>query len=406
MKLLGYLIAGIILGVLIGYSDINVLVRSIITFKSVFGELLQFTIPLLIVFFIASSIAGLSQGSNKILGLTVFFSYVSTILAGTLALFVGLYVLPSLGLFASGDEAITAQVSTASVIPASYFGELKIPPVMSIITALVLAFVLGIGINRTQTTKLHAVIDDGRDIIAWFIKKVITPLLPLFIAGVFTEMTLKGETVLILQKYGWVLLLAILLHWLWIISLFMISASVNGISPFKAIVHMLPAYFTAIGTMSSAATIPVTLRQAKKNGADEEIADFVVPLCANIHLSGSTITLTICTMAVMLMQPELPMPTFAIMMPFIFSLGFILIAAPGVPAGAVYTSLALLISMFGFSETAIALMLALYAAQDSFGTACNVTGDGAITLLINKLKPKKNKEAEPVNTTAQSESLI
>jgi Na+/H+-dicarboxylate symporter len=213
---------------------------------------------------------------------------------------------------------------------------------------------------------------------------VIIPLLPLYIAGVFAQMAAAGTVFVTLKTFGIVLILAILLHWAWIITLFVIAGIKAGKSPFTLIRNMLPAYFTALGTMSSAATIPVSLQTTKNNGVKDEVANFSVPLCATIHLSGSTITIVSCAVAVIMMKSNLEIPSLLTMIPFILTLGVVMLAAPGVPGGAVMSAVGLLGSMLGFGEGAIALMIALYMAQDSFGTACNVTGDGAIAVLVDK----------------------
>ena len=210
------------------------------------------------------------------------------------------------------------------------------------------------------------------------------PVLPFYIASIFAELTADGTVFDTLKAFGLVLVMAVIVHWLWLIILYLAAGGMTGKNPFTALKNMLPAYFTGLGTMSSAATIPVTVRQTKENKVSEGIADSAVPLCATIHLSGSTITLTMCSVAVMVLSNHLSMPTFGMMLPFILMLGIIMIAAPGVPGGAVMAALGLLGTMLGFDETALGLMIGLYMAQDSFGTAANVTGDGAIALMVDK----------------------
>ncbi|PKL95648.1 MAG: dicarboxylate/amino acid:cation symporter, partial [Gammaproteobacteria bacterium HGW-Gammaproteobacteria-8] len=231
---------------------------------------------------------------------------------------------------------------------------------------------------------LKRLFDQGRDVIEKLLVVVIIPLLPFYIAGVFADLAAAGSVFETLKTFGVVLLLAVSLHWIWITVLFSIAGARAGASPFALIRNMLPAYFTALGTMSSAATIPVTLQSARNNQVREHIADFTVPLCATIHLSGSTITITSCAIAVTVLQQGLVMPDVFDILPFIMMLGIVMMAAPGVPGGAVMAAVGLLGSMLGFGDVAIALMIALYMAQDSFGTACNVTGDGAIAILIDK----------------------
>lgn len=383
MLLILKLIAGIVLGMLLGLYAPTVLTQLLITFKGLFAQLLFFTIPLLILFFITSGIANLPQNSGKLLGRTLGTAYLSTILAGSLAFFVAALLVPMLA--GSADAAATAGNGTV-LTP---FIELAIPPVFNVMTALALAFIFGLGIAATRAEQLKQLSDQGRDVIQLLLTKVIIPLLPFYIAGVFAEMAVAGTVFGTLKTFGVVLLLSIALHWVWIFALFTLAAIKAGRSPFGLVKNMLPAYFTALGTMSSAATIPVSLQATKNNGVKEDIANFTVPLCATTHLAGSTITIVACAVAVMVMQDGLAIPSFLTMLPFILMLGLVMLAAPGVPGGAVMSAVALLISMLGFGDAAIALMIALYMAQDSFGTACNVTGDGAIAVLVDKASVKE-----------------
>lgn len=382
MGLIIKLVLGIAAGTLIGLYTPLWLVQLLITFKEIFGQLLFFTIPLLILFFITSGIAGLPQNSGKLLGRTLGIAYLSTIVAGTVAYFVASVVVPLLTSAAARSQSADAQL----VEP---FITLDMPPVFGIMTALVLAFIFGLGIAATRAEQLKQLSDQGRDIIELLLSKVIIPLLPFYIAGVFAEMAAAGTVFGTLKTFGIILVLAIALHWVYIISMFTVAGVKAGISPVTLIKNMLPAYFTALGTMSSAATIPVTLRSVKNNKVDEDVANFAVPLCATTHLAGSTITIVSCTLAVMYLHSSLAIPSFLTILPFILMLGVVMLAAPGVPGGAVMSAVGLLGSMLGFGETAIALMIALYMAQDSFGTACNVTGDGAIAILVDQANKAK-----------------
>ena len=376
MKIILKLLAGMAVGILLGLFAPTWAVRSALTVRLVFGELIQFTIPLIILFFITSGIAGLPRNSGKLLGRTVGFAYGSTIIAGLLAYLVALVVLPAL--------APTGGLAGESKAVLEPFFTFRIAPLFGVVTALVTAFVFGIGISANQAGTLQTVFDQGRDVIDRLLAKVVIPSLPFYIAGVFAGMAAEGNVSSTLQTFGLVLLLAITMHWVWLGTLFVITGILLGRSPWQLIRLMLPAYFTAVGTMSSAATIPVTLRSVKSLNVRASIADFVVPLCANIHLSGSTITLVTCSTAVMLISPDLGLPTFGQMFAFILALGAIMVAAPGAPGGAVMAALGLLGSMLGFNEGHLAMMIALYLAQDSFGTATNVTGDAVIALWMNR----------------------
>jgi len=384
MKIILKLVVGMAAGILLGFYAPDWAIRTLLTAYEMIGQLIKFTIPLIILFYITSGIACLPRDSGKLLGRTVAFAYGSTLLAGVLAFLIASIALPILAptAAAAGHEAAA---------PAVFF-KLEIPPLFGVISALVAAFVFGIGISSLHSTALRTWFDQGRDIIERLLSRVIIPLLPLYIAGVFAAMAADGSVFTTLHAFGRVLLLVVVMHWAWLSLLFVVTGVLNKRSPLELIRTMLPAYFTALGTMSSAATIPVTLRQVKAAKISEPIANFVVPLCANIHLSGSTITLVTCSSAVMLMSPGVGLPTLGAMFPFIMMLGIIMIAAPGAPGGAVMSALGLLTSMLGFNETQVALMIALYLAQDSFGTATNVTGDAVIAVWMDRFFGKKLAE--------------
>ncbi|MCW8330097.1 dicarboxylate/amino acid:cation symporter [Photobacterium sp. SDRW27] len=376
MKLILKLIAGILVGILLGFFAPDAIIRVLLTVKLLGGQLIGFTIPLIILFYITSGIASLPKNSGSLLGKTVALSYGSTIIAGSLAFIVASVVIAGL------PEPTAASADAADKLT-SYIS-LEIPPLFGVMTALATAFLFGLGISITNSSLLKNVAEEGRSVIDLLLAKVIIPLLPFYIAGVFAEMSAEGTVFTTLKTFGVVLALAIFMHWVWIMIQYTITGLAVGQSPVKLIKNMLPAYFTAVGTMSSAATIPVTLRQTKENGVDESIANFTIPLCATIHLSGSTITLVTCSTAVMALSQHIAIPSLLDMLPFIMMLGITMIAAPGAPGGAVMAALGLMASMLGFGEAELALMIALYMAQDSFGTACNITGDGAISLWVNK----------------------
>ncbi|MGL5092402.1 MAG: dicarboxylate/amino acid:cation symporter [Aeromonas sobria] len=393
MKLVLKLIAGILAGLLLGLYAPEWVARVLFTAKTVIGQLITFTIPLIILFFIMSGIASLPKNSGKLLGKTVALSYCSTILAGLFAFTVASHLIPQL--------TTAAESTTATAIKLASYVNLEIPPLFGVMSALAAAFVFGIGISATQATDLRRVADQGRDIIDSLLAKVIIPLLPFYIAGVFVEMTVEGTVFATLKTFGVVLVMAILMHWIWLSVLFIGTGLALGRSPAQLIKNMLPAYFTALGTMSSAATIPVALQSSKNNGVSDGIANFTVPLCATIHLCGSTITLVTCATAVMFLSEHLAIPGIETMLPFIMMLGVIMIAAPGAPGGGVMSALGLLTSMLGFGEASIALMIALYLAQDSFGTACNVTGDGVIALWADRFA-NGSESAAPVAEAEQA----
>lgn len=394
MKLILKLISGILVGILLGFFAPDSIIRTLLTIKQLGGQLIGFTIPLIILFYITSGIASLPKNSGSLLGKTVALSYGSTIIAGSLAFLVASVVIAGLP-----ESTVTVASSSDKL---TSFLTLEIPPLFGVMTALATAFLFGLGISITDSQNLRKIADEGRNVIDLLLAKVIIPFLPLYIAGVFAEMSAEGTVFTTLKTFGVVLTLAIIMHWVWITIQYTITGLVLRQSPIKLIKNMLPAYFTAVGTMSSAATIPVTLRQTKKNGVDDSIANFTIPLCATIHLSGSTITLVTCSTAVMALSQHIAIPSLLEMLPFIMMLGITMIAAPGAPGGAVMAALGLMASMLGFGEAELALMIALYMAQDSFGTACNITGDGAIALWVNKFSKEEEKQQPAIE--AQQES--
>lgn len=379
--LLPRILIAIVLGIIIGQVFPLGLVRIFETFNAIFSQFLGFCIPLIIVGLVTIAIADIGRGAGKMLLVTVLLAYGCTLLAGFLSLFTGLSFFPSL---------ITSGVPLEEIAEAQgvepYFS-VKIPPLMDVMTSLVLAFVLGLGAASLKTDYLKNVARDFQQIIIKTISSVILPLLPLYIFGIFLNMTYTGQVFSILVVFIKIIGIIFALHILWLILLYVVAGGIVHRNPFKLLWTMLPAYFTALGTQSSAATIPVTLEQAKKNGVSNEVAGFVIPLCATIHLSGSMLKIVACALALMIMQG---MPySFGMFAGFICMLGITMVAAPGVPGGAIMAALGVLQSMLGFDDAAQALMIGLYIAMDSFGTACNVTGDGAIALVIDKFKKKK-----------------
>lgn len=377
MNLIIKLLCGIFAGILMGMFAPEVIVQALITTKYLVSQLIKFTIPLLILFYVTSGIASLPKNSGKLLSKTVGLAYLSTLGAGILAFLVAKSLFPAL-LSGAGQLPEAETVLTP-------FLELQIPPIMNIMTALTVAFIFGLGISNTGADNLKKISDQGRDIIELFLNKVMIPSLPFYIAGVFADMTVKGTVFATLQTFSLVLLAVVAMHWFWLSFQFVTTGAALQRSPLKILRTMLPAYFTAVGTMSSAATVPVTLQQTKRNGVSNSIANFVVPLCANIHMSGSVISIASVAVAVIIMTGAGPVPSLLEALPFLAMLGITMVAAPGAPGGAVMASAGLLGSMLGFTEEMIALQIVLHLAQDSFGTACNVTGDGVIALLIDKV---------------------
>ncbi len=342
-----------------------------------------FAIPLIIIGFVASGIGELGKGAGKLLTITAGLAYGSTIFAGLAAYFTSSLILP---LFLEVGSLSQQFAGTKDSVIQAFF-KVEMPPIMGVMTALLIAFTLGLGITMIKGDTLKNAITDFQAIVEKLITRIIIPLLPLHILGIFASMTYEGQVVTIISVFARVFIMIISLHFIVIGLQYLIAGIIAGVNPFKLIKNMIPAYFTAIGTQSSAATIPVTVQQTKVNGVDDGITEFVIPLCATIHLSGSTITLVSCAMAVMLLNGM--SISIAVIFPFIMMLGITMVAAPGVPGGAIMAALGLLETMLGFSPPFISLMMALYLAQDSFGTACNVTGDGAIAIIVNKISGKQ-----------------
>lgn len=375
--LLPRILIAIAFGILFGNFLPGELVRLFVTFNGIFSEFLNFSIPLIIVGLVTVAIADIGKGAGKLLLITALIAYGATLFSGFLSYFTGVTIFPHL--IESG--APLEEVSEAQgILP---FFSVAIPPLMNVMTALVLAFTLGLGLAQLKNDTLKNAARDFQDIIVRMISAVILPLLPIYIFGIFLNMTHSGQVFSILMVFIKIIGVIFLLHIFLLVFQYCIAELFVRRNPFKLLGKMLPAYFTALGTQSSAATIPVTLEQTKKNGVSSDIAGFVIPLCATIHLSGSTLKIVACALALMMMQGmPFDFPLFA---GFIFMLGITMVAAPGVPGGAIMASLGILQSMLGFDESAQALMIALYIAMDSFGTACNVTGDGAIALIVDKI---------------------
>ena len=379
--LLTKIIIAIASGIVTGLLAPEWLVRIFITFNGIFSQFLSFAIPLIIIGLIVPAISDIGKTAGKLLLLTVAIAYGSTIFSGMVSYLTGALVFPEM----IDGKGLSDSVGTETGL--APFFSISIPPVMGVMTALILAFTLGLGLAAIESRSLKDVMHDFEEVIIKTIKTAIIPLLPLYIFGIFLDMTYDGQVFSILTVFIKIIGIIFLIH----IGILILQFSIAGIiarkNPFRMLWNMLPAYFTALGTQSSAATIPVTLEQAKKNGVSEDIAGFTIPLCSTIHMSGSILKIVACALALMIMK-DMPYD-FGMFAGFILMLGITMVAAPGVPGGAIMASLGLLQSMLGFDQECQALMIALYIAMDSFGTACNVTGDGAIAVIIDKTVRKR-----------------
>ena len=379
ITLLAKVVIAIAAGVLFGQFLPAGIARIFVTFNSLFGNFLSFTIPLIIVGLVTPAIGDLGKGAGKLLAITALIAYLSTIMSGFFTYFSSAAVFPSI---IPVSSSLSAVENPENFLLLPYF-KVAMPPLMDVMTALLLSFTIGLGLSAINGTTLKNGFRDFREIITKLIEVVIIPLLPLHIFGIFLNMTVSGQVFSIITMFVKIIAFIFVLHVVLLIVQFCIAGAIGKKNPFKLLKTMLPAYATALGTQSSAATIPVTLAQTIKNGVRENIAVFTVPLCATIHMSGSTMKITACAMAIMYMS-GLPVQ-FTEIGAFILMLAITMVAAPGVPGGAIMAAVGLLQSMLGFNETLQALMIALYIAMDSFGTACNVTGDGAIAVIMDKI---------------------
>lgn len=376
--LLPKVLLAIALGIVFGLFAPEWFTRIALTFNNIFGNFLNFVIPLLILGLVAPGIADLGSKAGRLLVITAALAYAFTLFSGFGTFFTSLGVLPRL----LGGTEMSAPGETAAT-PLQPFFTVEMPPLMGVMTALILAFVLGLGMAYIHSDKLKGMMDDFKLIIERVISKVIIPLLPFYIFGIFLSMTQSGQVSGILGIFLKLIVIIFVMTVVLLLIQFSIAGLVARQNPLKMLRTMMTAYMTALGTQSSAATIPVTLAQTVKIGVRPEVAGFVVPLCATIHLSGSMMKIVACSLAVMMLSGlDVSMGTYS---GFILLLGITMIAAPGVPGGAIMAAIGLLESMLGFDENMIGLMIATYIAMDSFGTATNVTGDGAIAVIVNAI---------------------
>lgn len=392
LGLVSKLLIGIVLGILIGQFMPHWFDRIIITASSIFSVFLKFVIPLMILAFVTMGIADLSKGAGKLLLITGVIAYCSTLIFGSMAFGVAINLFPSF----LTPEAL-AKIGDAEAGMLTPYIHLPLPPLMDVFSALILAFILGLCISAMRGIELHDAIynpmKEFSNVINKVLNVVIVPLLPLFICGIFVNMTVSGQTFAILGILWKVFLAVIIMHSICLLTLFSISGAITRKNPFRMLKNQIPGYLSAIGTQSSAATIPVNLKCAEANGVSAQIRNFVIPLCANIHMPGSMITITSCVTAVLLMYPEMPIG-LGLIIPFIMTLGIAMIASPGAPGGSIMTALPFLIMVGIQPESSLpGLLIALYITQDSFGTACNVSGDNAISNIVDKINESFEKSA-------------
>ena len=384
LPLLVYVLIAIVLGISMGYIFPDWITRIFVTFNSFFGQFISFCVPLIILALVSAAIAETSENAGRMLLMTLGLAYLSTVVAGVVSYSTSSWVFPH---WIIPTDTLTIATGGTTLTP--YF-KIMLPPALDVLSALALAFMLGLGITAKRANVLKQGLLELRSVIMLVIEKAVVPLLPLYIFGIFLQMSASGEVGQVLKTFMVVIIVIFALHILWLLFLYVVAGIIAKRNPLRLMATMLPAYLTALATSSSAATIPVTLQHAKKTGASPNVGDFVIPVCANIHLSGSCLKIVACSLAMMIMvgQPF----SFGMFLGLICLLAITLVAAPGVPGGAIMAALPILESVLGFTPEMQALIISLYIAMDSFGTACNVMGDGALTTIINATMRHKSTQ--------------
>lgn len=379
------LILAVFLGLLIGLYSPKSFMNVIVTLKYILGQVIFFAVPLIIIGFIAPSIAKLKSNASKLLGYAITFAYISSIGAATFSAIFGYMLIPKLSIQSTTD--------TLRELPALIF-QLDIPQIMPVMSALFLSIILGLATAWTKADLFEKLLDQFQDIVLSLVKKIVIPLLPIFIATTFATLAYEGSITNQLPVFIKVIIIVLIGHFIWLAFLYALSGFMSEKNPMEVLKHYGPAYLTAVGSMSSAATLPVSIECAKKSKVlRKDISNFSIPLFSNIHLCGSVLTEVFFVMVVsQILYGKLPDVSSMIL--FIVLLGIFAIGAPGVPGGTVMASLGLITSVLGFNETGTALILTIFALQDSFGTACNVTADGALTLMLTGVANKKNIKEE------------
>lgn len=382
------LLIGVFLGIFIGLYAGEKVILLIATVKYLLGQIIFFVVPIIILGFITPAIAKLKSNASKMLGTMILLAYISSLGAATFSMIAGYTIIPNLNISVASESLRT--------IPEIIF-RLNIPPIMSVMSALVLAIFVGLATVRTKAKHVEKILYDLNKITLDIVNKIIIPILPFFITATFATLAYEGIITKQLPIFLKVVVIILIGHFIWLALLYGIAGLVSGKNPMRVLKKYGPAYLTAVGTMSSAATLPVALRCAKSSDAlDDEIAEFAIPLGSTIHLCGSVLTEVFFIMVVskILYGSMPPLPTMIL---FIVLLGIFAVGAPGVPGGTVMASIGIVLSVLGFDDTGVALVLTIFAIQDSFGTACNVTGDGALALILNGLfKKNTNKEIAKV----------
>lgn len=377
------LLVSIVIGIIIGLVVPKSVMVAISTIKYFLGQIIFFTIPLIILGFIAPAIAELKSNASRLMTITILLAYLSSVGAAAFAMISGYAIIPHL--------SIAANLGNLREVPNPLI-ELSIPQIFSVMSALVLALMVGLAAANTKAETVKKLLQEFQKMVLYIVQSIIIPILPVFIASTFAGLAYEGSITKQLPVFLQIIVLVILGHWIWLAVLYSLGGVISGINPLNVLKHYGPAYMTAVGTMSSAATLPIALECIHKNkDIPKHIQDFVIPLCNTVHLCGSVLTETFFVMAVSKILYG-TMPPLTQMITFIFLLGLFGVAAPGVPGGTVMASLGLITSVLGFDQAGVAMVLSIFALQDSFGTACNVTGDGAIALMVTGIAQRFMKE--------------
>lgn len=374
------LLLGVIVGLLTGPYLTESLLQLVLSSRHILGQIILFLVPLIILGFVVSSITKLSHNSAKVIGFSIFIAYLSSIGAGLFSSSLGYGILPHL--------EISKDPSELNAIPEMLF-KLDIPPIFSVMTSLTLALMLGIGILWTKSQALENAFEDFKNIVLLLVNRVLVPLLPFYIMANFALLSYEGSIQSQLPIFVTVIAIVIIAHFVWLAFLYTLAGIYSKKNPWEVIKHYPPAYLTAVGTMSSAATLGVALQSAHKSKVlNPDITNFTIPFFSNIHLCGSVLTEVFFVMTVSQVLYG-GLPDVGTMILFILLLGIFAIGAPGVPGGTVMASLGIISSVLGFDDAGIALTLTIFALQDSFGTACNIVGDGALSLMVSGYSNKK-----------------
>jgi len=374
------LIAGVIIGLLVGLKCDEKSIQIFMSIKQILGQIIFYAVPLVIVGFITPAITGLKQNANKLLTTALIIAYVSSIGAAFMSMIAGYIIIPNLN--------IVSDVAGTKELPEILFS-LSIPPMFPVMTALVTSIIFGLAIIWTKSELMEKLFIEFNNIMMVVLQKIVVPILPFFVASTFATLAYEGAIIHQFPVFIKAIIIVIVMHYIWLAVLYGIGGTISKSNPFEVLKHYGPAYLTAVGTMSSAATLPVSLECARKSTVlDREIVDFAIPIGATIHLCGSVLTEVFFVMTVSKILTG-NIPPVGTMVVFILLLGIFAIGAPGVPGGTVMASLGIIISVLGFDQSGTALMLTIFALQDSFGTACNVTGDGAIALMLTGLYKKQ-----------------